>query len=246
MTNNTQLTWIEQTLNSQLAETNEDKLRRDVQTAADELDLARAAEADAPLARRRAELNYGLAVNPSNPEEVLRTYYETEAGVLQDQWVKKGNDKFGPASDAIRYLTSQRTYVAKPVSSDTFNSETVADPKKDNINTMYRKSELYAKQDAIVMIWTNIMNGIILSYAIVMVYDLRSNLLSPIVGGTIALTFASVFMLDKIVYALYQIPAYVIQYVGWGADSIHTTAWLYVYVPLVAILLYIIIYNLIV
>lgn len=251
-----QLTNLEKILNSKLAETNEDRSRRIAQEASDKLDLARANEVDAPSLRRSAELEYGMALNPSNPEKVLRTYYKTEAGVLRDEWVAKGDATIDPALSTITYLESQRTYLtrkeknqtclANQASGGATGGTTIVDTDHDNVNTLYRKSQFYIKHDRIVMVWTNIMNCIILAYAIVLVYDLRSNLLDPVVGITIALTFASVFILDKMVYALYLLPSFMVQYVGWGADNVHEDVWFYLYVPLVAILLYIIIYNLII
>ncbi len=243
-----QLTNLEKIMNSKLAETKEDKSRRLAQEASEKLEIARANEVDAPSLRRKAELDYGMALNPSNPEKVLRTYYETEAGVLRDQWMTKGEKAMEAASSTITYAESQRTYVTQD--KKIRNKEKEKEKEKDtennqNVNTLYRKSQLYAKYDKFVIVWTNIMNCIILAYAIVLMYDLRSNLLDPVVGITIALTFASVFILDKMVYALYLLPSYMIQFVGWGADNVHTDAWLYLYVPLVAIFLYIIIYNLI-
>jgi len=242
-----QLTNLEKIMNSKLSETNEDKSRRLAQEAGEKLDMARANEVDAPSLRRKAELEYGMALNPSNPEKVLRTYYETEAGVLRDQWITKGETVFGAAASTLTYVESQRTYITKQENENENenNKKDKNNTSEPNTNTLYRKSQLYAKHDKIVIVWTNIMNCIILAYAIVLMYDLRSNLLDPVVGITIALTFASVFILDKMVYALYLLPSYMIQFVGWGADNVHTDAWLYLYVPLVAIFLYIIIYNLI-
>jgi hypothetical protein len=237
-----QLTVLEQTLNSQMSETQQDAVRRSAEEAKLNMEIARANEKDAPANTKKAELEYALALNPTNPKQVLQTYYQTEAGTIREKWIATVKEKISQLADSAIYLQSQNTYI-KSVSPMT---EGFTEKEIDNTDTIYRKSELYAKQNHLVLIWIAIMNCIILAYAFVMVYDLRSNLLDPMVGVVIALTFASVFILDKMVYALYKLPAYLIQYVGWGADNIHTTAWLYLYVPLVALLLYIIIYNLIV
>jgi hypothetical protein len=237
-----QLTILEQTVNSKMSETEADVARRKAQEAKLNVEIARANEKDAPSNTRKAELEYALALNPTNPQSVLRTYYQTEAGTIREKWVATVKEKIGQLADSAIYLQSQNTYIQ----SVTPATEGFTNKEIDNTDTIYRKSELYSKQNSLVLIWITIMNCIILAYAIVLLYDLRSNLLDPRVGITIALTFASVFILDKMVYALYKLPSYLIQYIGWGADEIHTTAWLYLYVPLVAILLYIIIYNLII
>ena len=245
-TTDTKLTVLEQTLNAQLTATNADKLRRDIEAAKIKMDIARANELDAPANRKRAELEYAVTSNPTNPESVLRTYYQTEAGTIREKWTKMFNEPIQALADSSTYLNSQNAYIKTITPFTEGFTEGFTEDKKESVDTLYRKSELYTRQNALLMIWITIMNCIILAYAIVMVYDLRSNLLDPLVGVTLALTFASVFILDKMVFALYKIPSYLIQYIGWGADDIHTDAWLYLYVPLVGILLYIIIYNLIV
>jgi hypothetical protein len=236
-----QLNVIEETINNQLNETEQDKLRRKIRDAADNLSIARANEKDAPLNRQRAEMEYSMLLNPNNPNDVLRGYYKTEANTIKEDLLKRAREKISHAVDSTNYLNSQKKFMSTlPVKEGFTDSET------ENINTLYRKSELYSTHDNVIMIWINIMNCIILAYAFVMIYDLRSNLLDPMVGITIALTFASVFILDKMIYVVYAIPSHIIKYLGWGSDSLHSSAWVYLYVPIVAIILYIIIYNLIV
>jgi len=239
-----QLTVLEQKLNSQMASTQNDEFRRKAEEAKLNVDIARANEKDAPANTKKAELEYALSLNPTNPKEVLKTYYQTEAGTIREKWVATMKEKISQLTDSTLYLQSQNTYI-KSITPIT-KKEGFTEKEIDNTDTIYRKSELYTKQNNLVQIWITIMNCIILAYAFVMMYDLRSNLLDPLVGAVIALTFASVFILDKMVFALYKLPSYLMQYIGWGEDTIHTTAWLYLYVPLLAILLYIIIYNLIV
>ena len=240
-----QLNMMEQTLNYSLSETEEEKQRRKIKEAEDAMILARANEKDAPAIRQQSELAYAKLLNPSNPEGVLRSYYETEASTtIKNDLLNKAREKIGRLSDSVTYLNTQDAYV-KSLPTNPVEGFQIERTETETINTLYRKSELYQQHNTTVLIWTNIMNCIILAYAIVMVYDLRSNLLDPIVGITILLTFASVFILDKMIYILYGIPASIIQYLGWGADNVHNTAWMYLYVPVAAVLLYIIIYNLI-
>jgi len=236
-----QLNVIEQDLSNNL---NEDyQLLKKKQDARDKLMAAISNEKDAPILRKKAEVDYSMAANPKNPEGVMRSFYKTEADTIKEKLLKRAREKINQTKSTIKHVNSQKKIIQankKMNVTEGFQDEELT------IGTLYRKKELYVEHHKTLSLWIDLMNCIILAYAFVMVYDLRSNLLHPVVSLTILATFASVFILEPIIYFVYLIPSFVIQHLGWGSDRIKNTVWLYLYVPIVALVLYIIIYNLIV
>jgi hypothetical protein len=238
-----QLNLIEQTWENNLNQTEQDKLRKRQQDLKDKLIIARANEKDAPMIRQKAELDYARSINPSNPEDVMISFYKTEGNKIKEKILKTAREKINNAVDSQKYANSQKKFIQ---SQKEGFQEGFQDSEPLTLRTLYRKMELYTQHNNTITLWIDLMNCIILAYAFVMIYDLRSNLLDPVVSMTILATFASVFILDKMIYFIYLIPSFIIKHLGWGSDRIQNTVWLYLYVPIIALVLYIIIYNLIV
>lgn len=204
---------------------------------------AKKIEKQAPSDRKEAEEAYYRHVYGDAYQSQMNMWYYTEASQLQNQLVQQKNGIMNQINEGILYLTSQLTYLKQleRITGLPSGKLTVEEVKLESTATAIRKAGFFGSSDAIVVMWSNIMNCIIFVYGCLLLFVMRNNLTDPLVLMTILATFMSVFALDFLLKFLYILPSQFIQYVGWGYSPVEFSNWWYLWIPASLIAIYIII-----
>jgi len=204
---------------------------------------ARRAEQAAPGDRKDAEEAYYKYLYGDAYQSQMNMWYYTEISQLQIQYIQQKNAIMTQINEGILYLSSQLIYLKEleRITGIPSGKQTVEEIKLESTATAIRKAGFFGSSDAIVVMWSNILNCIIFVYGCLLLFVMRNNLTDPLTLMTILATFMSVFALDFLLKFLYVLPSLFIQYVGWGYSPVEFSQWWYLWIPASLIAIYIII-----
>jgi|LauGreDrversion4_2_1035121.scaffolds.fasta_scaffold00964_24 hypothetical protein len=199
-------------------------------------------EAEAPQNTIQSRNAYYESVYQNSASQ-LELYYNTEAIPLWQSLTQEKNKLIMSLNESIYFLQSQGVYLEslQTGSLDPVAGVTATAPE---IDTPLRKSGFYRESDAMITMWTAIVNCILFTYGCILLFHFRNSLLEPTVLLTITLTFMSVFALDFILKLVFYIPEKIIGYLGWGYTPTDLSTWWYLWIPASLIAIYIIISSL--
>jgi len=185
----------------------DDANRATLQSLYDKLTDAKMVEKTAPGNRQDAEVAYYKYVYGDKYQSQLGMWYYTESSQLYIQLVQQKNGVMTQINEGILYLSSQLTYLKQleRVAGLPSGKQSVEEIKLESTATSIRKAGFFGESDAMVLIWTNIMNCIIFVYGCLLLFVLRTKLTEPKVFITILITFMSVFALDFFLKFIYVI-----------------------------------------
>jgi hypothetical protein len=204
---------------------------------------ARRTEQSAPGDRKDAEEAYYKYLYGDAYQSQMNMWYYTEISQLQVQYIQQKNAIMTQINEGILYLSSQLIYLKEleRITGIPSGKQTVEEIKLESTATAIRKAGFFGSSDAIVVMWSNILNCIIFVYGCLLLFVMRNNLTEPLTLMTILATFMSVFALDFLLKFLYVLPSMFIQYVGWGYSPVEFSQWWYLWIPASLIAIYIII-----
>jgi len=204
---------------------------------------AKRVEEQAPNERKEAEEAYYRELYGDAYQNQMNMWYYTESSQLETQLIQQKNSVMNQINEGILYLTSQLIYLKQleRITGLPSGKQTVEEVKIESTATAIRKAGFFGSSDAIVIMWSNILNCVIFVYGCLLLFVMRNNLTDPLVLLTILATFMSVFALDFLLKLFYILPSQFIQYVGWGYSPVEFSQWWYLWIPASLIAIYIII-----
>lgn len=198
---------------------------------------ARSTEQDAPFSVKIAEKNYYVARDGEDGYILqMKKKYTNEARTLRQEMLAKHTNQMNEITKSLQYYDSVRSYlknISEVQASILLTIKQSLDKIRTSpIDTNNRKSYYMEQEQKNILTWILVCNCFIFSYAVMMVMKHKDQLSDPIISGTIALLFSSVFILPFFVNLFMKIPTAWNVYTEWGYDPTESKKQWYFIIPI--------------